>query len=52
VLAEGSVDGPIAYLLVDPQGRFLLGTADGLRPLDEEEVDQTGTRNTIAGTSR
>jgi arabinogalactan oligomer/maltooligosaccharide transport system permease protein len=49
VLAEGSVDGPIAYLLVDPEGRFLLGTADGLRLLDEEEVDQAGTRNTIAG---
>jgi arabinogalactan oligomer/maltooligosaccharide transport system permease protein len=49
VLAEGSPTGPLAYLLTDPEGRFFLGTADGVRPLDLAEIDESGTRDTVAG---
>ena len=49
VLAQDSADGPIAYLLTDPDGKLFLGTAEGLTPLGASDVIKAGTRSTVAG---
>jgi arabinogalactan oligomer / maltooligosaccharide transport system permease protein len=49
VLAEGDAQGPIAFLLTDPEGGRFLGTADGLRDLDQSEIVADGRRETIDG---
>lgn len=49
VLAEGTPDGPLAYLLTDPDGNTFLGTSDGLQAVDAADIIKSGTRSTVRG---
>ncbi|MEZ5257325.1 MAG: ABC transporter permease subunit [Ilumatobacteraceae bacterium] len=49
ILAQGDVDGPLAFLLTDPNGNRFLGTDAGLEPLDPSQIIADGRRETIAG---
>ncbi len=49
ILAEGSPNGSLAFLLTDPEGQVFLGTADALTPLAPEELIEDGRRLTVEG---
>lgn len=49
ILAEGTAQGEIVFLLTNPDGERFLGTADGLTPVDNAAIIEDGRRETIDG---
>ena len=49
ILAEGSPDGALAYLLTDGDGNVFLGTADDFTSVDPGDLVEQGTRLSIDG---
>jgi arabinogalactan oligomer / maltooligosaccharide transport system permease protein len=49
VLAQGDVNGPLAFLLTSPDGAQQLGSATGLVPVDPATVTKDGTRVSKVG---
>ncbi len=49
ILAEGNPSGELVFLLTNPEGERFIGTADGLTPVDDADIIEDGTRETIDG---